>query len=133
MTFISCNKKPLLAFFAVLVFLQVVAFLAINYCSYSINENYIFGYYNSDWWFTMVGIGLLVTILYYFKKIGLNLTALFAIIIAAVLSNLFERVFYGGAVDYINLFGLNVLNIADIIIVIGFFATIVYAIIKKKI
>jgi len=81
----------------------------------------------------MVGIGLLVTILYYFKKIGLNLTALFAIIIAAVLSNLFERVFYGGAVDYINLFGLNVLNIADIIIVIGFFATIVYAIIKKKI
>lgn len=40
-------------------------------------------------------------------------------IIGAGLSNLFDRVVYGGVIDYLNIFNLSVVNLADVIIFIS--------------
>jgi signal peptidase II len=43
----------------------------------------------------------------------------YALIAWGGVSNIFDRVFYGGVIDYINFFGLFICNIADIMVVGG--------------
>jgi lipoprotein signal peptidase len=43
---------------------------------------------------------------------------LFGILIAAA-SNVWDRIFYGGVVDYLPFFGISIMNISDIVISLG--------------
>ena len=58
---------------------------------------------------------------------------LFGAIVAAVLSNLIDRVFYGGVIDYISVFGLNTFNLADLAIVSSMIIIFINIIIKKEV
>lgn len=65
-----------------------------------------------------------------FEKINLTL------LIAGILGNLLDRIFYGYVIDYIdiNLFSYNfpVFNFADILIVVSAFAFFIYYFLEKK-
>lgn len=55
---------------------------------------------------------------------------LFGIVLAAA-SNVWDRIFYGGVIDYLPFLGISILNISDIIITVGSFL-LVYFFYKKS-
>ena len=125
-------KKPLLVFFAALVSFWIITFLALNYIDYVVNDKYLFGLYGANIWPTLLGLMTLIWLYLYLKKNGLDLATLFALVFAAAISNLIERFIYGGVVDYISIFSLNIFNLADLVIIVVLFIIFIYAINNKK-
>lgn len=70
----------------------------------------------------MIGIVVCAAVLFYFskaKKGDILLQIAFAIIFGGSLGNLFDRVFYGFVIDYIDITFFSVFNFADIAINAG--------------
>jgi signal peptidase II len=70
----------------------------------------------------IIGVVVCAVILYYFskaKKRDILLQIAFAIIFGGSLGNLFDRVFYGYVIDYIDVTFFSVFNFADIAINAG--------------
>ncbi len=74
------------------------------------------------WWVSILSILILITILVinYIKNKNINqIDILFIMIISAGISNLYDRIIYGGVVDFIAVGNFPVFNIADVIISVG--------------
>ncbi len=64
-------------------------------------------------------MGVLVAIVYYFKKIPVKLLPAVALITGGAISNLIDRVLLGHVVDYIQFFSWPTFNLADAGITVG--------------
>lgn len=67
----------------------------------------------------VISFVVITTIIIWFKNFRLVEQTYLAIIIGAAISNLIDRVVYGGVIDYINFFDISTINLADIFIVIA--------------
>lgn len=96
-----------------------------NFLSFGFYKNYAgaFSLPIAGWLYNMAGIILLAIFIYLFLKehknvYSLQLTAYSFIILGGV-SNIFDRLFYGYTIDYINFFNFSFFNLADIMLIAG--------------
>lgn len=97
--------------------LQLADFLVIRYFQHSLNQQIIFGLIGNNIIAYFVAMLILLILVYLFwKKIaGFEII----LIMAGLLSNVLDRLIYGGAVDYLSLFFIPKFNLADVFIVAG--------------
>ncbi len=62
---------------------------------------------------------LLVLMIYLYNKVNNKLKLAFSFLIAGTLSNLIDRMFYGGVIDWLSIFHSSAFNIADLSNLIG--------------
>lgn len=67
----------------------------------------------------IIGIIGILVIVYFLSKTPNTHKYYYLAIIGAALSNIFDRVIYGGVIDYLNLLNLSLLNLADVIIFVS--------------
>jgi len=104
---------------AVVALLQLVP-VNINAELLKINSKFIFGVTGSNDIAIVILLLVLVFLIYLTAKSKkFILTLADALLIAGICSNLLDRVFRGGATDYISIGRLPTFNIADIFIVVG--------------
>ena len=109
---------PTLMVLLLLIILQLIP-TYINPSLLSFNDRFFFGYFaaNNLAIVILVAISYLpITILGRSKDWLLKFISI--VFIAAVLSNLLDRIFRGGAIDYVSIGSWPTFNIADILIVI---------------
>jgi signal peptidase II len=91
--------------------------------NYSINTGTIFGVFkDNNQLFIFITMAVIAALLYYYytlKEKNKITTAAVALITAAGLSNLSDRIFLGGVIDYINLKIWPSFNIADTALILG--------------
>ncbi|MBN2454516.1 signal peptidase II [Candidatus Woesearchaeota archaeon] len=133
---------------AVFLLDRAVKLLVMNYGTYTINTGTLFGLFgffkgsNIIFLLTTLVIILIFIFLFHKKKIlaevesGVNggnklITFSAALITGGAFGNIFDRVFYGGVIDYIDLGFWPSFNIADASLVCGMAILMVYAIKKK--
>ncbi|MEI7792756.1 MAG: signal peptidase II, partial [Candidatus Berkelbacteria bacterium] len=112
------SQPPYFPTVILLILLQVANYLIQKYASAEVNSQLIFGTLGDN----AIAIGvslLLILILVISHKKGLIEAAPVYLIIAGAVSNIFDRVFYGGVIDYFTLPLIPMFNIADICIVMG--------------
>lgn len=148
----SRNKIKMAAFYSAVIFLfiidRLIKFLAVNnFFTPPLNIlgnffklNFIPNYYIS---FSLpVGglvisvlvfiiiIGLLFTLINFYKKKDYKYVLLLIVIILGAISNLADRIKYGFVIDYFDLKYFTVFNVADIMIVFGIIS--IFFVIKKQ-
>lgn len=115
--------------FSILLTLQLVNFFVFKYSSFSLNNQMVFGLAGNNITAYLVSL-LIFTILvfFYLKQI---LTLEIGLVLAGLLSNVLDRVFYGGVIDYFSIFFIPKFNLADILIVVGSII-LVYKIVRSS-
>jgi lipoprotein signal peptidase len=112
------TQSPYLPTVLLLIVLQVADYLIQKYAIAEVNSQLIFGTLGDN--AIAVGVSLLlILILVISHKKGLIETAPVYLIIAGAISNILDRIFYGGVVDYFALSFIPTFNLADICIVAG--------------
>ena len=66
----------------------------------------------------LVGVWVILVFWWIKNKQARWAIVLFGILLAAA-SNVWDRIFYGGVVDYLPFFGISIMNISDIVISLG--------------
>lgn len=103
----------------IILLLQTVSFCVQKYSEVStINNSFIFGLFGNNFLsiFFSILILLLIIILENKKIISNNS---FVLVVAGAISNIVDRLIYGGSVDYISILNYPTFNLADVLIVIG--------------
>ena len=83
----------------------------------------------------LISMAVCAIVIYFYtktKKKDFLLRVSFAIILGGSLSNLFDRVFYGYVIDYIDLRVFPVFNLSDVAINLGVFLIILDLFMKRK-
>lgn len=125
----SILKQAAYIFCLALVFVIIDYFFRDSSLAY-INNKYIFGLVGTNLVAVIISIIVLMILWLLFRKYQGTYWPLM-IISAATLSNLLDRLFYGGVVDYIKIFSWPYFNIADVAIIVGFIF-IIKALIQNK-
>lgn len=131
--------KTNLRFFIVSIFLlivdQVIKYLVSNFSvrtfglGYFLNTNFSWSWPISNQVSAILSLLLLIGILFfYFQSRRQNFNPILFLVMAGAVSNLFDRVWRGGVVDYIFLPGGAIINLADVIIFVG----VVWILLKTK-
>jgi lipoprotein signal peptidase len=84
----------------------------------TLNNGFVFGFLDSNSGaITLSFLAMILVVLFvYQKKISVLTGFLF---ILGATSNILDRIFYGGVVDYLQLFHISKFNLADVLIVGG--------------
>lgn len=120
---------PYIIVLGLIVCFQVADYFSIWHLNFSINRNFIFGAV-AGLWALIILLNIVILVLFiairrYQFGIGL--------ILAGSLSNLLDRIFYGGVVDYLRLpFNFPEFNLADVSICFGAFLIILAIIFGNK-
>jgi len=101
-----------------LILLQAIDYIVQKYGTAEINSQLIFGTLGDNAIAVSISL-ILILILVISHKKGLIETAPVYLIIAGAISNILDRIFYGGVVDYFALSFIPTFNVADIFIVAG--------------
>ncbi len=106
----------------------------IIHITYVQNTGVAFGFFRGQR-FALVAIGLLVcaVVVYFYSRLNIKdalLVAALAVILGGSLGNLYDRVFLGYVIDYIDLRVFPVFNLADVAINIGVLLIILEMIVK---
>lgn len=98
----------------------VVLLLVIDRILYSvaiINDRFIFGLTGNNYVAILISIVLLTLMFFLIVKNNSKYYFTFSLLLAGAFSNILERIYYGGVVDYINIFFIPTFNIADLLII----------------
>lgn len=118
-----------LLFVSLVLFDQTLKVLASRYLPYYLNKGIIFGWFSPlAVVFVAIGVLLLVAAIWR-EQMGWSVILL----LAGVVSNIIDRLRYGGVLDYIDVKILPVFNLADVFIMIGLIFTIKNLTGQKKI
>ena len=128
------SLKPYIILASVLLFDQFSKVIVRNTTAYSVNTGTVFGLLQgNNLLFIIITVAVIAALLYYYRKLKeksiLNQSAI-ALITGGALSNLIDRVVFGGVIDYIDLKFWPSFNIADAALVAGM--TIFFIGMKKK-
>ena len=97
--------------------------------NYTENTGALFGLFRgNNLLFIILSSIILILIILYFIKTSFNKKIALIFIIAGILSNLIDRIFYGHVIDFIDVKFWPVFNLADVFVVIG----IILLVIHKK-
>ena len=110
-----------------LLLVQLVDFLVRDNLRFSLNQQLFFGLIGNNLIAYAIVIPVLTIIIYLFVKKIIGIEA--CLIVTGLVSNIFDRIFYGGVVDYFSIFFIPKFNLADILIITGSLI-LVYKIIK---
>lgn len=107
----------LLKIFAINNILNNIGIKNILFFEFYKNYNLALGISLNNLLIIIFAIILFIFLIYFFynkdKKIA------FCFISIGFISNIFDRIFYGYVIDYINILNINIFNISDILIIIG--------------
>ncbi len=143
LSFVLPVKKPKLMIkkYYTLTVVFVVVLFALQFCDYFfykfgsslLNQGFIFGQVLNNSFAIIISIILIVAVslflIYGIKEKSQQI--LLVLVLAGAISNILDRLIYGGVIDYINFFNLNHFNFADVLIVLGLFVVAV-ASLKKR-
>lgn len=96
--------------------LQIAAFLVYMNLSFTLNPNFIFGLVQGNVLAIITSMIILLLMLIFsnkFLKLGL------VMVVAGLISNVADRFFYGGIIDYFKIWIIPTFNLADVLIIIG--------------
>jgi len=114
---------PYLLIVILILFDQLIKEIILKYTPWAIiNPNYFFGFGMSGGIFFLLAIIIILILGIIVLEKSANIYALF-LILAGALSNLIDRFFRGGVIDYFKI-GLIKFNLADIFLITG---VIIYA------
>lgn len=120
--------RPYLIAIASLVLFQLLDRVFLNYFQFETNNQFVFGLFPVTTIFliilNIILIALFIRLVRYQFALGL--------ILAGSLSNLIDRIFVGGVVDYIRVPYIPLFNLADVSICFGTFLIILAVIIGDK-
>lgn len=121
-----------LRYTTLLVFLVIILFAADSLINISrpviINNSFALGYIDDTSWSLVISSVLLVLVgLWWHWHNYTSMPVVF--ILAGGLVNIFERIVFGGVIDYFKIFNIY-FNISDIFIVLGFIVFILIEILK---
>ena len=109
---------------------QLITFLVPTEYVY-VNKRLILGTFESgSIAIVLLSIAILISI--YLLKSTARLQSLVAILLAGLVSNLFDRIFRGGVIDYISIGGFPMFNLPDIVIVIAIILLAISGVNKLK-
>lgn len=98
--------------------MQICDFLVFKSRNYTLNQKLFFGMTTSHFWLeAILFIALVILTLKFFQYLG-SIRGI-VLIVAGGLSNLFDRVFYGGVIDYFQLYNFPIFNMADLLLTLG--------------
>lgn len=121
-------KHPIL-FLCSLLLLQFFDYLFYRFGLSQTNSQLFFGYFSGNYLAIILTIVLMILLYCIMPKQKIVFFAFF-LLAAAVISNVIDRLIYGGVVDYIKVWFIPVFNLADIVIV-GSIILIFWQILKK--
>lgn len=110
-------KKSKYIFLFVLFVLILLLTDQIFYSVASINDQLIFGLFGNNILAILISIFLLAIILFQIAMNDPKYYFAFAVLSAGVFSNIIERIFFGGVIDYINILFIPSFNVSDVLIV----------------
>lgn len=114
---IKNNFRFLLIFSLVIAsILQIAAFLVYMNLSFTLNPNFIFGLVQGNVLAIITSMIILLLMLIFSNKF-LNLGLV--MVVAGLISNVADRFFYGGIIDYFKIWIIPTFNLADVLIIIG--------------
>jgi len=101
------------------IIMQAVGGLFFNNDNYSLNARFVFGWWGDNIVAIIFSFCFIALILWaYRRRIFANRLALFLLLSGAI-SNLIDRIIYGGVIDYLDLPFLPRFNLADLAIILG--------------
>jgi len=109
--------KPITTLLVSLLIFQISDLIAMRVGVATINSNGPYSTKIPELFIAVTTILCVVALGYFLTKVRHKLPL--AIIIAAGLSNLLDRIIFGGVIDYINFFNISTINPADIAITIS--------------
>lgn len=124
---VGISKLLYLTLFA-LIFLQLVNFCVFKYFAFTVNDQIVFGLLGNNFSAYLISLLIFVILIFFYLKKIFTLEIFF--VLAGLLSNILDRLFYGGVIDYFLLFFIPKFNLADIFIVAGS-ALVTYKAIKS--
>lgn len=108
-------SNRVLIFFLIVLVDQLSKLISINvFNNFILNSGISFGIFSGNSFVIMAIFIALGTIIFISFKSTLNFYTIF--LLGGGVSNLIDRIIYGGVVDYINIFNILWVNIADIFI-----------------
>lgn len=125
----TLSKYTALALSALLVF-QLCDYLAVLSGKETLNSQYIFGLIGTNTVAIAISLVALFLLWSIFSKYR-NLHLPLLVISAATISNILDRIFYGGVVDYIELWSWPSFNLADLAIVVALIYAVIVIVQKK--
>lgn len=124
------NRKKITFFLVLFVLLALDRFLKVYFIGvdrFSINDGFVLGGVDLGY----LGLFVSITLISLLISVSSYILPKYLIVVGAV-SNLFDRVIYGGVVDFIYLFDVA-FNVADVFIVLGVTLLIIEIIYEEKI
>lgn len=117
--------RKLLIFCGLILVDQVSkAWINVNY-SYFLNQGFVWGIIRLNNGFILVSLLLGLICLYLGLRRNSSINNAFLIISAGSISNVIDRIIYGGVIDFINISFFPSFNIADLMIVYGIIQLII--------
>lgn len=101
---------------ALSVILQITNFFIYKNLSFSLNPNFIFGLVYGNILAIIISTTILILILIFSNK---YLVFGFPLVIGGLISNIADRFFYSGTIDYLRLWIIPTFNLADVLIIVG--------------
>ena len=118
-------------FLFVILILRVITRFFVFSTDYALNSKMCFGLYlNNAVAAAILALFFVVFAIWYYFKPKYQLPIL--LIEVGILSNLMDRIFFDGVVDYLNFWFIPTFNLADVLIVIGIVLLFRKAIVTKK-
>ena len=114
---IKSNFRSLLIYGLVLsAILQIANFFVYKNLFFSLNPNFIFGLIQGNILAIIISTIILIFILIFSNKYP---GFWFPLVIGGLISNITDRFFYGGIIDYFRVWIIPTFNLADVLIIIG--------------
>lgn len=112
----SDYKKYLVWGLLSVLIVQIIDLIVFKFFSYSINSYLIFGLLGNNIIAILISLIILALLITFSKKyFGFGLILL----TTGLISNMLDRLIYGGVIDYFNLWSIPKFNLADVLIVAG--------------
>ncbi len=107
---------------ALILLLQLTGFIVQKFYFVDVNDGLFFGLYGNNFISIMLSVTLLAVLYFFREKFGF----LIIFIAGGAISNIVDRLIYGGSIDYIAIGNFPVFNLADIFITTGCFVSVLF-------
>ena len=122
----------IIPYFLFIFFLQTISLVASKFSLASINDQFIFGLVLNNVISIIISI-LFIVFLIFLAVLYRKLNSIwFILIVSASVSNIADRVIYGGVIDYFNFMKFFVFNLSDVIIISGISIMVIELIKEQK-
>lgn len=124
------NYRQFWFLISIVTLLQFQSQIVFKYIPHSKNSQGLFGQFGSNLLFILISVTLLLFIIWLASRRGEDESFYFYLFVAGSVSNIFDRLIYGGVIDYIKVWLIPLFNLADVLIVFGLVCFLLKQILK---